>query len=81
MTNVVSVSGALVCPAYAPLFPWPLHMAVCVDCQCLPLPPLPLPQGNHECVELVARSGLDVFAHNVETVSLPGPRRAVGWCR
>ncbi|KAL4426082.1 hypothetical protein ABPG77_002668 [Micractinium sp. CCAP 211/92] len=25
-------------------------------------------QGNPECVELVARSGLDVFAHNVETV-------------
>lgn len=25
-------------------------------------------QGNRECVELVARSGLDVFAHNVETV-------------
>ncbi|KAL4452191.1 hypothetical protein ABPG75_007853 [Micractinium tetrahymenae] len=25
-------------------------------------------QGNRECVELVAQSGLDVFAHNVETV-------------
>ncbi|GAB4819005.1 hypothetical protein N2152v2_006051 [Parachlorella kessleri] len=25
-------------------------------------------QGSRECVELVARSGLDVFAHNVETV-------------
>ncbi len=26
-------------------------------------------QGSAECVALVARSGLDVFAHNVETVS------------
>ena len=25
-------------------------------------------QGNADCVELVARSGLDVYAHNVETV-------------
>ena len=26
-------------------------------------------QGRRECVDLVARSGLDVFAHNIETVS------------
>lgn len=26
------------------------------------------PQGNHACVRTVALSGLDVFAHNVETV-------------
>ncbi len=25
-------------------------------------------QGNLECVDVVARSGLDVYAHNVETV-------------
>ena len=24
--------------------------------------------GNKDCIDLVARSGLDVFAHNVETV-------------
>jgi lipoate synthase len=25
-------------------------------------------QGNRQCIDQVARSGLDVFAHNVETV-------------
>lgn len=25
-------------------------------------------RGNLECVETIARSGLDVFAHNIETV-------------
>lgn len=39
---------------------------------CLPARPFArLParlQGDRECVDLVARSGLDVFAHNVETV-------------
>jgi lipoic acid synthetase len=41
-------------------------------------------QGRRECVDLVARSGLDVFAHNVETVErLQGvvrDRRA-GWAQ
>lgn len=32
-------------------------------------------QGRRDCVELVARSGLDVFAHNVETVGW----LAAGW--
>ena len=31
-------------------------------------------QGRQDCVELVARSGLDVFAHNVETVGWWGVR-------
>lgn len=35
-------------------------------------------QGKKELVEVVARSGLDVFAHNVETVeALQGQVRAV----
>lgn len=29
-------------------------------------------QGDLDCVSLVARSGLDVYAHNVETVCTPG---------
>jgi lipoic acid synthetase len=41
-------------------------------------------QGRRECVDLVARSGLDVFAHNIETVErLQGvvrDRRA-GWAQ
>ncbi|KAL4857240.1 Lipoyl synthase [Chlorella vulgaris] len=41
-------------------------------------------QGRQECVDLVARSGLDVFAHNIETVErLQGvvrDRRA-GWAQ
>ena len=74
---------ALLCRVIAPLFP--AHGPVCLTATACHSPPLPLctlPQGNHECVELVARSGLDVFAHNVETVSLPGcllgQRRAAG---
>lgn len=50
-----------------------------------PVPRHPTPeQGRRECVDLVARSGLDVFAHNVETVErLQGvvrDRRA-GWAQ
>jgi lipoyl synthase len=30
--------------------------------------------GRKDCVELVAKSGLDVFAHNIETVGLWGAR-------
>jgi lipoic acid synthetase len=25
-------------------------------------------RGNHDCVEEIVQSGLDVYAHNVETV-------------
>lgn len=39
-----------------------------------------LVQGRRDCVDLVARSGLDVFAHNVETVGRAGGLVAAsGW--
>jgi lipoic acid synthetase len=25
-------------------------------------------RGDHDCIERIVRSGLDVFAHNIETV-------------
>lgn len=34
----------------------------------MPSSPAALPQGNRDSINLVAHSGLDVFAHNVETV-------------